>query len=235
MMMGAIVRTDERATAFRIKALRTRLPVPPRSRSATAAASSRPTRSRRRSSPRSSARPRHPRELVGQGPSMLVPTLVEHGTEEQKQKFVRDTLARQDQLVPGLQRAGLRQRPGVAAHPRRARRRLLGGQRPEDLDLERRHLGVDVLPGAHRARRAEARRHQLPADRHEDARPRRPAAAPDDRRRRLQRGVPRQRARAGQEHRRQARPGLGGQPLHAEARARHDRQLRAQPAHARRR
>jgi len=33
-----------------------------------------------------------PRELLTQGPSMLVPTLIEHGTEEQKQKFVRDTL-----------------------------------------------------------------------------------------------------------------------------------------------
>jgi len=33
-----------------------------------------------------------PGELMGQGPSMLAPTLVEHGTEEQKEKFVRDTL-----------------------------------------------------------------------------------------------------------------------------------------------
>jgi len=29
---------------------------------------------------------------MGQGPSMLVPTLIEHGTEEQKEKLVRDTL-----------------------------------------------------------------------------------------------------------------------------------------------
>ncbi len=33
-----------------------------------------------------------PGELMGQGPSMLVPTVVEHGTEEQKEKFIRDTL-----------------------------------------------------------------------------------------------------------------------------------------------
>ncbi len=33
-----------------------------------------------------------PREMVGQGPSMLVFTLLEHGTDEQKEKFVRDTL-----------------------------------------------------------------------------------------------------------------------------------------------
>ena len=37
-------------------------------------------------------RARAPQELVGQGPSMLVPTLLEHGTEAQKQRFVRDTL-----------------------------------------------------------------------------------------------------------------------------------------------
>jgi alkylation response protein AidB-like acyl-CoA dehydrogenase len=37
-------------------------------------------------------RARAPHEIVGQGPSMLVPTLLEHGTEAQKQRFVRDTL-----------------------------------------------------------------------------------------------------------------------------------------------
>lgn len=37
-------------------------------------------------------RARAPFECVGQGPSMLVPTLLEHGTETQKQRFVRDTL-----------------------------------------------------------------------------------------------------------------------------------------------
>jgi len=35
---------------------------------------------------------RAPHEITGQGPSMLVPTLLEHGTEQQKQFFVRDTL-----------------------------------------------------------------------------------------------------------------------------------------------
>ncbi len=37
-------------------------------------------------------RAKAPYEMVGQGPSMLVPTLLEHGTEAQKQHFVRDTL-----------------------------------------------------------------------------------------------------------------------------------------------
>jgi alkylation response protein AidB-like acyl-CoA dehydrogenase len=37
-------------------------------------------------------RAKAPGEMMGQGASMLVPTLIEHGTEEQKQKFVRETL-----------------------------------------------------------------------------------------------------------------------------------------------
>ena len=37
-------------------------------------------------------RAKAPREMVGQGPSMLVFTLLEHGTEEQKKHFIRDTL-----------------------------------------------------------------------------------------------------------------------------------------------
>ena len=35
---------------------------------------------------------RAPGELMGQGASMLVPTLLEHGSEEQKEFFVRDTI-----------------------------------------------------------------------------------------------------------------------------------------------
>lgn len=37
-------------------------------------------------------RARAPHELMGQGPSMLAPTLVEHGTPEQKDRFIRATL-----------------------------------------------------------------------------------------------------------------------------------------------
>ena len=37
-------------------------------------------------------RAKAPGEVIGQGPSMLVPTLLEHGTEAQKERFIRDTL-----------------------------------------------------------------------------------------------------------------------------------------------
>jgi alkylation response protein AidB-like acyl-CoA dehydrogenase len=90
-MMGAIIRTDDRATAFRIKAIERgylyrHVPrrygggeQPPDPLKATIIGEE-------------FRKARAPGELVGQGPSMLVPTLVEHGTEEQKQKFIRDTL-----------------------------------------------------------------------------------------------------------------------------------------------
>lgn len=91
MAMGLGLRTDERATAFRIKAIdRGYLyrGVPKRYgggeqpfdplKSTIIAEEFRKVRA--------------PGELLGQGPSMLVPTLVEHGTEEQKDKFVRATL-----------------------------------------------------------------------------------------------------------------------------------------------
>jgi alkylation response protein AidB-like acyl-CoA dehydrogenase len=90
-MMGAIVRTDERATAFRLRAIERGYlyryvpkryggaEQPPDPLNATIIAEE-------------FRKARAPGELVGQGPSMLVPTLLEHGTEEQKQRFVRDTL-----------------------------------------------------------------------------------------------------------------------------------------------
>jgi len=37
-------------------------------------------------------RAKAPGEVVGQGPSMLVPTLLEHGTDKQRDFFIRDTL-----------------------------------------------------------------------------------------------------------------------------------------------
>jgi alkylation response protein AidB-like acyl-CoA dehydrogenase len=37
-------------------------------------------------------RARAPHEIMGQGPSMLVPTLLEHGTEAQKERFISGTL-----------------------------------------------------------------------------------------------------------------------------------------------
>jgi alkylation response protein AidB-like acyl-CoA dehydrogenase len=90
-LMGAVIRTDERATQFRLEAIARgylyrhvpraygggEQPFDPLKSTIIA---------------EEFRRAKAPFEVVGQGPSMLVPTLVEHGTEAQKQKFVRDTL-----------------------------------------------------------------------------------------------------------------------------------------------
>ena len=90
-MTGAQVRTDERATAFRRAAIERgylyrHVPrqyggaeQPPDPLKATMIAEE-------------FRRARAPFEIMGQGPSMLVPTLIEHGTEAQKQFFIEATL-----------------------------------------------------------------------------------------------------------------------------------------------
>ncbi|HZR83899.1 MAG TPA: acyl-CoA dehydrogenase family protein [Candidatus Binatia bacterium] len=47
-----------------------------------------------------------PHEMIGQGPSMLVPTLIEHGTEEQKERFIRGTILGQIRWCQGYSEPG---------------------------------------------------------------------------------------------------------------------------------
>jgi alkylation response protein AidB-like acyl-CoA dehydrogenase len=90
-LMGAVIRTDTRATEFRLAAIERgylyrhvpkaygggEQPYDPLKSTIIA---------------EEFRRAKAPGEVVGQGPGMLVPTLVEHGTETQKQFFIRDTL-----------------------------------------------------------------------------------------------------------------------------------------------
>jgi alkylation response protein AidB-like acyl-CoA dehydrogenase len=90
-LLGAVQRTDERATRFRLEAIERGYlyrHVPKRYGGA-----ERPYDALEAQIVAEEFRKaKAPAEVMGQGPSMLVPTLVEHGTEEQKQFFVRDTL-----------------------------------------------------------------------------------------------------------------------------------------------
>ena len=81
------------------------------------------------------------------GLALLGPTLMIHGTEEQKQQHA------------GLQRAGRGLGPRVAEHARHAGRRRLRGQRPEDLDIRGTVRGLDLRPRPDRPGCAEAPRH----------------------------------------------------------------------------
>lgn len=88
---GGVIRTDDRATEFRIKAIERGYlyrHIPRRYGGGEQA----PDALKSTIIFDEFRRARAPHELMGQGPSMLAPTLVEHGTEEQRQQFVRDTL-----------------------------------------------------------------------------------------------------------------------------------------------
>jgi alkylation response protein AidB-like acyl-CoA dehydrogenase len=90
-MTGSSVRTDERATAFRRAAIERGYlyrHVPRRYGGAEQA----PDPLKATIIAEEFKRARAPWEIMGQGPSMLVPTLLEHGTEAQKNFFVQDTL-----------------------------------------------------------------------------------------------------------------------------------------------
>ena len=90
--------------------------------------------------------------------SMLGPTLITWGTEEQKRRYLPKILTARGNLVPGLLGAGRRLGPGFAAHPRRPGRRRVRRQRPEGMDLRRTYRRHDVRAGAHQSRRPQASR-----------------------------------------------------------------------------
>jgi len=103
--MGGIVRTDEKATAFRKAAIARGYlyrSVPKHYGGAEQPANPLKAVIINEEFRRAKA----PFEIMGQGPSMLVPTLIEHGTEEQKQRFVEPTLLGQIKWCQGYSEPG---------------------------------------------------------------------------------------------------------------------------------
>ena len=90
-LMGAVVRTDARATAFRLAAIE-RGYLYPHVPKAYGGGEQPYDPLKSTIIAEEFRRAKAPGEMVGQGASMLVPTLVEHGSEAQKQFFIRDTL-----------------------------------------------------------------------------------------------------------------------------------------------
>lgn len=105
MSLGTSIRTDERATRFRLAAIERGYlyrHVPRRY-----GGSEQPFDPLKLAIIQEEFRKAEaPGELIGQGPSMLVPTLLEHGTEEQKQRFIRDTLLGKIQWCQGYSEPG---------------------------------------------------------------------------------------------------------------------------------
>ncbi len=124
-------------------------------------------------------------------------------------------------VVPTVQRAGGRQRPGRSGHPGRPGGRGLAGQRPEGLDVLRPVRRLGGVPGPNRPRSTQAQGDLLSGGGHAPSRSRRPAPGPAHRRGRVQRGVPDRCLRPrGPADRSRARRVAGGQ-LHPVARTGH--------------
>ena len=164
--------------------------------------------------------------LTNQGVSMLVPTLLELGTEEQKRALGRPDHSRRYHLVSGLFRAGQRQRSGECADESGIAGRVLGRERPEDLDQFRPLRRHDVPAVPHRTGPAETRGSVLSVAVDGFARHRSPPAENDDRTQRVQRSVLHRRQGAGDPDRRRPRQGLVRRQRHVEARTLDDRQCR---------
>ena len=130
--------------------------------------------------------------------SMIGPVIAQFGSRGAEEGVPAEDRQPRHLVGAGVLRARRRLRPRVPAHDRRARRRRLGRQRPEDLDHARPVRRLDLHAGAHRPGGEEAGRHLDAADRHDHARRRGAADRADRRRLRGQRGVVRGRARAGQ-------------------------------------
>ena len=154
------------------------------------------------------------------------PTIATHGTDEQKERYLRDIVTGQEGVVPAVQRARRRLRPRRSADQGRSGRRRVDRQRPEGVDLGRPGRRPRHAARPHRPRRAQAPGHHLLRHRHAPARRRGPAAEGDDRPGDVQRGVPHRRPRPRRRRDRRAQQRLGGRQHDAHARARRPRRRR---------
>ena len=100
------------------------------------------------------ARAQAPAHVGVIGLGMAGPTIIAHGTEEQKQALPREDPLGGGDLVPGLLRARRRLRPRRRAHARGARGRRLRRQRPEGVVVVRAHRRLVHPRHAQRSGRA---------------------------------------------------------------------------------
>ena len=159
-------------------------------------------------------RARVPRITRAMGESLVGPSIIAHGTEDQKSQFLPQDHRRHRPLLPGLLRARRRLGPCEPAHQGRARRRRDHRQRPEGVDLV--VLGRDdaVLPVPNRPGGAQAPGHLLRPDpdraRWRAQRRRVSPDQADDRRGALRRDVHQRRPCAAVQHHRRAQQRLEG-------------------------
>ena len=101
--------------------------------------------------------------LAGMGVTMVGPTMLEYGTDEQKRRHLPADRERRGALVPGLSEPNAGSDLASLHDESRRQRRPLRRQRPEDLDVGRAYSRLVRRAGAHRSEAQEARRHQFRA------------------------------------------------------------------------
>ena len=155
-----------------------------------------------RSSSRRSPKPGAVHTPFGVGFGLAAPTLLAHGSDDVKDRFLRRDGDRRIHLVPVVQRSRERIRPRGSHDPRNTRRRRVDRQRAEAVEHERAPRRLRAAPGAHRLGRPQTSRdHVLRAA---DAPAGRAGAvgAPDERPRVVQRDLPDRHARSERQCRR---------------------------------
>ena len=135
------------------------------------------------------ARSRAPARVAVVGEELLGPTLIAFGTPEQQRRFLPPIAAVEELWCQGYSEPGARLRPGGGGHHRGARRRRVGDQRPEGVDVACARGGLVLRACEDRARVTPFARPVVPAGPDAPAGCHGPADPPADRHLGVQRGV----------------------------------------------
>ena len=168
------------------------------------------------------ARSQAPQPVNRVGINLVGPTLLAHGTEDQRLRYLPAILSAEEIWCQLFSEPDAGSDLASLVDAGHAGRRWVRGHRPQGVDLLRAVRHVGTVPGPDRSRRgaAPAGHHRVDR-RHVRPRRRRAPARADDGRRRVQRGLPHRRLRPGRAPGRHRGAGLDGGRVDAGARTWH--------------